>query len=117
MRRRPSLMGRTAEFTGGCTDATIATLGVLTAVPTTQVRPTTTVLPITTVLAPTTTVLRLTMGGTGTIERPSILCADIEDERPEGVCRCGWQRVTAAPCAGGSDLVAHEGHCLGQRRS
>ena len=105
-------MGTTAEFTGGCTDATIATLGVLTAVPTTQVRPTTTVLPITTVLAPTTTVLRLTMDGTGTIERPSIPCADVEDERHEGVCR-----VTAAPRAGGSDLVAHEGHYLGQRRS
>src|SRR5262249_61432526 len=72
MRQRPSLMGTTGEFTGGCIVATIATPDVPIAAPTT------TVLPRTTTVLPRTT----TGGGTGPIEvaqRPHRRC------RPPGL--------------------------------
>jgi hypothetical protein len=76
MGQRPSLTGITAEFTGGCTDATIATPDVPTGAPTTGVLP------------PTTAVLPPTMGGgTGTaavlvlLRWPSVVCVLIDSER------------------------------------
>jgi hypothetical protein len=78
-------MAVTAEFTGGCIDAPIATPDVLTAAPTTGVLP-----PTTTVLPPTTTVLRPTMGGgTGTIEVAQRPLRSSSSESSTAIRRCG----------------------------
>ena len=78
-------MAVTAEFTGGCIDAPIATPDVLTAAPTTGV-------------LPTTTVLRPTMGGTGTIEvaQPPQVVIEREFDRDQKV-----RRFTSPRAVGG----------------
>src|SRR5262249_60341267 len=100
MRQRPSLMGTTGEFTGGCIDATIATPDVPIAAPTT------TVLPRTTTVLPRTT----TGGGTGPIEvaqRPHRRC------RPPGLITCRVPR-RSRPATG---QEARHKHRAGDKRA